>query len=258
MSIVRCPKTHDLTLKGQFGMHQHKNPTESSVCRGGGGTGMWQTPAAKTRHTSLRHDDREHGPETCPRYDCTCGFYGYRTWLALAKSTGMALRYHPFLFHVTCIGEVILHEEGFRTQRYRIDYALTPPFPDENVGIWSFTPPTTASPVPYYHMAEQITQMEALGDIAKTLGFPILDRDSSLGCLECQIVNGWVEPEGRSVTMRCTCYSPDQDEQHGKQNRLHVYLEANQDGGKYALWKCSICGTLRPGPKREENDGQDR
>lgn len=254
--IVKCSKTDKLVLKGMAGMHQHTNPSERAECRNLGATGMWMTPEAKRRKTA----GKTHKDAVVPRFDCTCGYYGYRTFEAAVRD-GVTNQFSPyFFFHVSCIERVIIHEEGFRAERYHIDYALRPDTPQLEMPVWALV--DLQYSVPYFHGKSTVTMGTALETVSNELGFPILAKDDPRGCRECQVVNGWVDPEYVTLAMTCSCYSPAQDELHGRLNRLHIYVpkvsapESRDDGVR--LWRCTCCGTMKPGPTPERNDGKNR
>src|SRR5574341_1989147 len=213
-------------------MHAHHNPSVPAACRGGGRTGMWQTPQAKANAWGPTHPDEES-----PRFDCTCGFYGYRTYNA-AMVDG---QFGDFLAHVTCIEKGVLHEEGFRAQRYRVDYILAPLDWDKDTYIW--TPGTPA----LYGMAgaEVMPVSQAVEPIAHMLQVDILDRADPRGCHICQVINGWRAPEDADIVLPCQCKHVGQDALYGYSRRRHHYE------GEKQLWRCSGCGKMRVGPRPE-------
>jgi len=187
-SIVRCSKTQELVFRGQMGMHVHSNPAPSAVCRNPGSVGMWMTPAAVARNAALTREEREHPEYETPRFDCSCGFYGYRTYNAASADSWGGFR--DFLAHVTCMGEVVLHEEGFRTKRYQIDYILRPPSMEEELSIW-----TLADSPGYYTPSERLPVGQALAQVLDKLAVPMWEKEDPRGCAICQSVNGWHKPE---------------------------------------------------------------
>jgi hypothetical protein len=197
-TFKRCSKLDDaVVLSGQFGMHVHQVVAPRARCKGFRG-GMWLTEGAKARGTS---GPSNHNPDECPEFDCSCGYYGYRVYEGADNGKGPLL---AVIGHVTAIGKVILHEEGFRAESYRLDFLVEPRSPNLKVPLWltSASSPTQETVVvsgdprggnPQYATLANLGELQET--IAAYLQVPSLPRDSLEGCRLCVVANGWKTQE---------------------------------------------------------------
>ena len=184
-TVVRCNRTGEHVLKGQLGQHQHTNPSEDARCRGGT-TGMWLTEEAKAR-LGKPLEERVHSDGDCPLFDCSCGYYGFRTYEGLL-SGGHGYGIWKIVGHVTCLGPVILHTEGFRARKYLLDYILAPDDLKEDMTVWQTGGPNTSP------LSETMPIGVAIDLALHTIGsVPILDKLDRQGCRTCIEVN-WPRP----------------------------------------------------------------
>lgn len=197
-TIGRCTRTDELCLIGAAGKHVHSSHSPHAECLGFS-QAMWMTPGAQAL-TSLTSDERpRHEPLLAPVFECTCGYYGYRTWKALKKD-------HPgegtTVGHVTAIEDTVLHTEGFRAQMYLLDYLVEPQHWERKIDIFS----RRGQPGPYYGvLVEILVHRVALEEIAERLGVPILKHDDLTGCPDCLVVNGW-RTEAEVAPLRAAWY----------------------------------------------------
>lgn len=237
-TIGRCSRLAELCLIGQYGMHVHQNPSPNAECRGAFSAGMWPTSAMQAAKQDDSH--RRHPANEAPRFDCTCGFYLYRTFEAMALPTP---NNREIIAHVTAIDHTVLHQEGARAQRYRIDYVLSKTEGELDSSYYIYGRDTLDD---WYSTVENVESMStrvALDSVLQGLSVPILDRVHPDGCRTCQIVNFWVDPAGvADLNLACHCINVYQDGVHGRGRRLHTYDPLS------TLWVCSVCCTMRVGP----------
>lgn len=236
-TLVRCRKTKRLTLKGQLGMHLHQNPSKRAECRGPTASAQWMPQETKEKIARWQREreagQHYHDPLDVPYFDCSCGYYVYRHPVESDKQPSLA---DPFVLfaHVTAIGKYVLHQDGARVQRYRLDYFLRP---KQDVEVWVYS--DSSFDYSYYTPSERVSLIKAMEEIAAEFGVPILDEQDSHGCHICQLVNGWVQPEDmRTVVTICSCANRAMDERHGDQMREFEYQ------GHRRLWQCRSCGRL--------------
>lgn len=197
-TVVRCSKVEEgqLVLRGSYGKHVHENPAPHAECRGFA-PGMWMTPGAQTQQTKPV-EERRHDSLEAPMFECTCGYYGYRTLQAVVRDGGM--RGAEVVAHVTAIEKVILHQEGFRAQMYHLDYLLAPEDPEQEMTVLTGVP--SAAGAYYWPQGDYIKVGVVLEEIAARLGVSILAKDDLAGCPSCLEVNGLRRPEEISDKMR--------------------------------------------------------
>ena len=204
-SFTNCSKTGLPCLSGASGMHLHNKVQKAAECRGIS-PAIWMTEAAKER-SKLKSAGLPSGhDEPAPNYDCTCGNYFYRTFKDAWQSASNVYA------HVTCLERTILHVNGGRTTQYSVDYLL--PSTRGDVGQKVYLPiddpakakgPVVNQPFSFYDFNMQMEERlysEVLSEIALSLGVPILDEKSLLGCPVCLVVNGWREPGEISERMK--------------------------------------------------------
>lgn len=208
-NFVNCSKTGIPVLAGMMNMHVHAKVQKAAECTGIS-SAMWMTDAAKLRLYEVQHGQREkvpHDIDRAPEYDCTCGHYFYRTWKDVWQAASNVYA------HVTCLERTILHTNGGRTTQYSLDYLLSEPHPGSKVFLAIEDPAKAVgqliqSPAgigPGYDfpiLAEQRLYEEVLSEVALSLGVPILDKESLLGCPVCLEVNGWRDPGEISERMK--------------------------------------------------------
>lgn len=208
-NFVNCATSGIPVLAGMMNMHVHSKVQKSAECKGISGA-MWMTDAAKLL---LAEVDRANGPKVphdadlAPAYDCTCGHYFYRTFKDVWSTASNVYA------HVTCLERTVLHVNGGRTTQYSIDYLLTPPIAgsnvflglqkeDEAVGKVIKSPVSLGGGYNFAVLAEERPYEEVLQEVSLSLGVPIIDKNSLLGCPVCLEVNGWREPSEISERMK--------------------------------------------------------
>ena len=208
-TFVNCRKEGIPVLAGMMNMHVHSKVQKAAECTGIM-SAMWMTDAAKLILNEVNVGRRQkipHDIDRSPEYDCTCGHYFYRTWSDVWSTATNVYA------HVTCLERTILHTNGGRTTQYSIDYLLSPPVSGSKVFLPIEDPSKAKGPViqapmgfgPGYDfsvLAEERPYEEVLAEVSLSLGVPILDKESLLGCPVCLEVNGWREPGEISERMK--------------------------------------------------------
>lgn len=208
-NFVNCRTSGLPVLAGMMNMHVHSKVQKAAACTGIMNA-MWMTDAAKLllQQVSVGKKSRvPHAEDRAPEYDCTCGHYFYRTFKDVWSTASNVYA------HVTCLERTVLHVNGGRTTQYSIDYLLAPPKPgtmvflpleseDKAVGKLVTAPVMLGPGFRYALIAEERSYAEVLQEVALSLGVPILDKESLLGCPVCLEVNGWREPGEISERMK--------------------------------------------------------
>jgi hypothetical protein len=154
--VRTCNRTQELVLVGQYQMHVHSADSPRAVCRGFNAGAAW-----------IREDldDHTHGDWDTPAWNCSCGYYA---WRAFPQEPNKV----TFLAHVTALGETIIHEEGWRTAHYIIDYLLQPTEPALSIDYKAVPPEEVNTTMRY---------------IAQSLDVPMLRYSDAEGCVKCRL-----------------------------------------------------------------------
>lgn len=208
-NFVNCRTSGIPVLAGMANMHVHSKLQKSAECKGISGA-MWMTDSAKLILSEVaagRRDKVPHALDRAPEYDCTCGHYFYRTFKDVWSTASNVYA------HVTCLERTVLHVNGGRTTAYSIDYLLAPPIAGSNVflglendadavGKIIKSPVAIGDGYRFALLAEERPYEEVLQEVSLSLGVPILDKNSLLGCPVCLEVNGWRETGEISERMK--------------------------------------------------------
>jgi len=201
-TFVNCRKSSVPVLAGMMNMHVHSKVQRAAECTGIT-SAMWMTDAAKLilHEVELGRSGKvPHAIDRSPEYDCTCGHYFYRTWKDVWSSATNVYA------HVTCLERTILHTNGGRTTQYSLDYLLSEPKANSKVflaiddqskakGKVIQAPAGLGMGWDFSVLAEERPYEEVLAEVSLSLGVPILDKDSLLGCPICLTVNSWRKSE---------------------------------------------------------------
>jgi len=151
-TLTLCSKkASEPILVGAYGMHVHTKDSPMAVCRG---FNFASAPWVVDEPTP--HEEWE-----VPHLECSCGYRGLFT--IPPREAGK-----EFVAHVTALGETWIHDEGFRTAKYTIDFFLKPSF--EEIKIFNVAP-------------ERIGDASLmLTELANDLGVPIFEESN---CEQC-------------------------------------------------------------------------
>jgi len=111
-TLAACSKLDSRpVLVGAYGMHVHSKDSPKAECRGFNfASAPWVTGEPEA------HEEWE-----VPHLMCSCG---YRGLLTMPEAT----ENRDYIAHVTALGNTWIHDEGFRTAKYTIDFFLKPKF----------------------------------------------------------------------------------------------------------------------------------
>jgi len=93
-------------------MHLHSAESPQAVCRGFNfASAPW-----------VKEEAEDHKEWEVPHLKCSCGYRGTFTIPSDIENKCLA--------HVTALGETWIHDEGFRTAKYFVNFFLKPPSED--------------------------------------------------------------------------------------------------------------------------------
>jgi hypothetical protein len=150
----------------------------AAVCLGFDPYAMWI--AEETRE--MPSEERHPKGTSAPQLHCTCGVYGHRLWPENRPDPGNHTSQSLVFAHVTCLGPVVIHAEGWRAAAYVVDYIIPVRHVEEPFGkfiLYKYGPPAY----------ENVWFDEVVRDIAKRLDVPLLPFDSPDACEECAEAN---------------------------------------------------------------------